>query len=195
MENDIIQITSKFRYGLMVGAIALALLLVAEFASWDCQDEHASLRPPGTLAMQNMQNEMAMHVRQGMPPPPPNGMMHFPFPLGEKTLPPVFLGLNLSESQQDKIFELLHSQEPTMRVQQKAISSAIAEMNQLVTSGHYSPSEVRPFAEKLANPLADSLVLRTVTEAKIRALLTPEQRKQADSRFEAALGHEEPPRQ
>jgi Spy/CpxP family protein refolding chaperone len=190
------QITNKFRCGLMAGAIALALPLIANSASWDCKDDHAGLRQPGARAMQN---EMIMHIRQGMPPPPLIGMMQPPpFPFEEKPSPPFLLGLDLTESQQDKIFELLHSQEPTMRAQQKAVRRVMAEMNRLETSDHYSPSEVRLLAEKLAKAIADSLVLRAATEAKIRAFLTSEQRKQADeirARLEADLGHEVHPPQ
>jgi len=192
------QITNKFRCSLMAGAIALALPLVADSASWDCQDDSASLRQPGALAMQNIQNEMHMHMRQGMPPPPLIGMMPTSFPFGEKNLPPFLVGLNLIESQQDKIFELLHSQEPTMREQYKAVHKTTEAINRLAASDHYNQAEARTLADKLAKAIADSLVLRAATEAKIRAFLTLEQREQADemrSRLEANFGHDENPSQ
>jgi len=193
------QIINKFHYGIMAGAIALVLPLVAGSASWDCQDDRADLRQPGTLAMQNMQNEMVMHMRQGMPPLPPVGMMPPPpFSFGDKALPPFLFGLDLTESQQDKIFELLHSQEPAMRTQGKAIRKAIAEINRLAAADHYSAAEVRRQADKLAEAIADTVVLRTETEARIHALLTPEQRKHSDevrARCEADLAHEGHPRQ
>lgn len=193
------QIINKFHCGIMAGAIALVLPLVADSASWDCQDDRADLRQPGTLAMQNMQNEMVMHMRQGIPPSPPVEMMPPPpFPSGEKPLLPFLLGLDLTESQQDKIFELLHSQEPAMRTQGKAIRKAMTEINRLAAADHYNAAEVRRQADKLAGPIADMVVLRTENEARIRALLTPEQRKHADevrARFEADFAHEEHPPQ
>ena len=183
-------IANKFRYGLMIRAIALALALplAANSAPCDCQgqDDHASSTPPEFLTMHN---EM-MLMQPGMLSPPPGVMMlPPPFSINGEFIPPLPPSLNLSESQQDKIFELLHSQEPTVRAQHRAVHKALAEMKRLATSDHYSPPEVRPLADKLAKAIADTLVLRTATKARIRALLTPEQRKQADG-FEANFAHD-----
>jgi Spy/CpxP family protein refolding chaperone len=191
-------ITNKFRYGLMIGAIALAFPLAVRSAPWDCQNGHADSRQSAVL---DMHDEMMMHMRQGMllPPPPPGEMMSGPhFPNDGELIPPFLRGLDLSELQQDKIFELLYSQEPTVREQHKAVRKATEEMNRLAISDHYSPSEVRTLADKLAKAIADTLVLRTATESQLRALLTPEQHKQADelrSRFEAHLVHDKNPPQ
>ncbi len=183
------QITNQFRYSLMIGAIVFALPLVADSASWNCQNERTGLRQPGALAMQN---EISMNMPQGRLAPPADAMMlPPPFPFGEKPLPPFLLGLDLTEPQQDKIFELLHSQEAIMRAQHKAAHKAMEEMHLLAASDHYNPSEVRPLADKLAKAIADTLVLQTATEARIRALLTPEQRKPANemrSSFTANCG-------
>lgn len=174
-------IVTKFRYGLMAGAIVLVLPLAANSAPWNCPNEHNGLRQPGALAMQNIQNEMSMNMRRGRHAPPADAMMQPPpFPLGEKSFPLFLYGLDLTEQQQDQIFELLHSQEPTMRAQHKTVHKAMEEMHLLAASDHFNPSEVRPLADKLAKAIADALVLKTTTEAKIRALLTPEQRKQAN---------------
>jgi Spy/CpxP family protein refolding chaperone len=99
----------------------------------------------------------------------------------------------LTEAQRDKIFELLHSQEPAMRAQGKFIRKAMAEINRLAAADHYSAAEVSLLADKLASAIAGTIVLRTETDAKIRMLLTPEQRKQADemhARVEAYFDHE-----
>jgi periplasmic protein CpxP/Spy len=183
------QIINKFRYGMMAGAIALTIPLAASSAPCNCQDvDHVGLKQPEVLSM-----------RQGMLPSPPVEMMPPPpFSFGEKPLPLFLLGLDLTESQQDRIFELLHSQEPAMRAQGKAIRKAMAEINRLAAADHYSAAEVRRLADKLAGEIADTVVLRTETEARIRALLTPEQRKHADdvrARFEADFAHEEHPPQ
>lgn len=180
------QITNKFRHGLMIGTIALALPLAAESAPWDCQDVHASSKQPEVLAMHD---EMMMLMQQGMFPPL-GAMMPPPrFPNDGEFIPPFLRGLDLTDLQQDKIFEFMHSQEPAMRAQHKAVHKALAEMKDLAASDHYSSPEVRPLADKLAKAIADTLVLQTATKARIRALLTPEQRKQADG-FEANFAHD-----
>lgn len=183
------QTINKFRYGMMAGAIALTIPLVASSAPCDYQGvDHAGLKQPEVLSM-----------RQGILSSPPVEMMPpLPFPSGEKPLPPFLLGLDLTESQQDKIFELLHSQEPAMRTQGKAIRKARAEINRLAAAEHYNAAEVRRQADKLAGAIADSAVLRTETDAGIHALLTPEQRKHMDearARFEADFAHEGHPQQ
>jgi Spy/CpxP family protein refolding chaperone len=173
----------------MIGTIALALPLAAESAPWDCQDVHARSKQPEVLAMHN---EMMMLMQQGMFPPP-GAMMPSPrFPNDGEFIPPFLRGLDLTELQQDKIFEFMHSQEPAMRAQHKAVRKAAEEMHRQAASDHYNPSEVRMLADKLAKALADTFVQHATTEAKFLALLTPEQRKQADemrSRFEAHLDH------
>jgi protein CpxP len=184
------QIINKFRYGMMAGAIALTIPLAASSAPCNCQDvDHANLKQPEVLSMHN---EM-ISMRQGILPSPPVEMMPpHPFPFGEKPLPLFLLGLDLTESQQDRIFELLHSQEPAMRAQGKAIRKAMAEINWLAAADHYSAAEVRRLADKLAGAIAGTVVLRTENKARICALLTPEQRKHADevrARFEADFAH------
>ncbi|MFA6013473.1 MAG: Spy/CpxP family protein refolding chaperone [Gallionellaceae bacterium] len=175
------KIVNKFRYGLMAGAIVLVLPLAANSAPWNCPSEHNSLRQPGVLAMQNIQNEMSMNMRRGRLAPPADAMMQPPpLSFGENPLPLFLLGLDLTEPQQDKIFELLHSQEPTMRAQHKAVHKAMEEIHLLAASDHFNPSEIHPLADKLAKAIADTLVLKTTTETRILALLTPEQRKQAN---------------
>lgn len=190
------QIINKFRYGMMVGTIALAIPLAANSAPCNCQNvDHANLKQP---EVQSMHNEM-MSMRQGILPSPPVEMMPpLPFSSETKPLTPFLLGLDLTESQQDKIFELLHSQEPAMRTQRKTILKARAEINRLAATDHYNAAEVRRQADKLAGAIADSVVLRTEIDAKIHALLTPEQRKHMDevrARFEAYFAHDEHPPQ
>jgi len=74
------QITNKFLYGFMAGAMALALPFAADSASLDCVDRHGGSKQPETLAMHN---EMMMFMQQGMLPPPPPGAIPPLFPFGE----------------------------------------------------------------------------------------------------------------
>ncbi|MFA6972976.1 MAG: Spy/CpxP family protein refolding chaperone [Gallionella sp.] len=182
------KIANKFRYGLMAGAIALTLPIASHASPCDCQDEHASSKLPGAIAMHN---EMRLLMQQGMPPP--LGMMPPPFPIDANFMPPFLRDLKLTEEQQDKVFELMHSQMPIMREQHKAVRKTTEELNRLAASDHYNPSELRTLADKLARELADTFVQHAATEVKILALLTADQRKQADemrSRFGAIPGHD-----
>ncbi len=112
--------------------------LAANSAPCNCQNvDHADLKQPEVLSMHN---EM-MSMRQGILPSPPVEIMPPPpFSSGTKPLTPFLLGLDLTESQQDKIFELLHSQEPAMRTQRKNILKARAE---LAATDQYNAAEVR----------------------------------------------------
>ena len=180
------KVINKFRYGMMAGAIALIIPLAASSAPCNCQSvDHAGLKQPEVLSM----HYEIMSMRQGiLSSPPIETTPPLPFSTGEKPLPPFLLGLDLTESQQDKIFELLHSQEPAMRTQGKAIRKARAEISRLALADHYNAAEVHRQTDKLAEAIADSVVLRTETDAGIHALLTPEQRKHMDearARFEA----------
>ncbi|MFZ2301652.1 MAG: Spy/CpxP family protein refolding chaperone [Gallionella sp.] len=185
------KIANKFRHGLMIGAIALVLPLAASSAPCDWQDEHASSKSLEAIAMHN---DMMLLMQQGVSPSPPGAMMAPPpFPPDGKLIPPFLRNLDLTESQQDKIFVLLHNQEPSMRERHKAVRKAAEELNRLAASDHYKPSELQTLADKLAKKLADTFVQHATTEIKILALLTAEQRKQADemrSRFGAIHGHD-----
>jgi Spy/CpxP family protein refolding chaperone len=178
------KLARKFRYALIAGAIALAL--PAHASACDCQDQHARSKQPGAITTHN---EMRLLMPQGMPHFPPGAMMaQPPFPPDGKLIPPFLRDLDLTEAQQDKIFELLHNQEPILRERHKAVRKATEEFNRLTASDHYTPSELQTLADKLASVFADTLVQHAVMEVKILTLLTTEQRKQADemrARFRA----------
>jgi len=182
-------IPHNIRYGLLIGTLALVLPIVASSTPWDCQDSLPDSKQPEFFAMHN---EMMMPMPQAMLPPPP-GMMPPPFPIDANFMPPFLRDLKLTEAQQDKVFELMHSQMPTMRTQFKAVRKVTEEFNRQALSDHYNPTEVKALADKLASAIADMVVLHTAADAKFRALLTPEQRKQADEmrvRFQTHPGQD-----
>ena len=182
-------IPHNIRYGQLIGTLALTLPIVASSAPCDCQDSLSGSKQPGVFAMHN---EMMMPMPQGMLPPPP-GMMPPPFPIDANFMPPFLRDLKLTEAQQDKVFELMHSQMPTMRTQFKAVRKIAEELNHQALSDHYNPTEVKALADTLASAIADMVMLHTAADAKFRALLTPEQRKQADEmrvRFQAHPGQD-----
>lgn len=178
---------NKLCYGLLSAGVALILPVTVDAAPCDCIESKAAVR----------QTERLARHHEMLPKPPglfglPAGAMPPPFAAPFPFLPP---GLHLSEAQQDKLFELLHGQEVLVRQQQKAVFRAKQAIDRLATADHYSPEAMRPLAEKLATAIADTVLLRTATEVKIRALLTPEQRQQAEqmrTRMEAQSGCDAP---
>lgn len=182
-------IPHNIRYGLLIGTLALVLPIVASSTPSDCQNSPSGSKQPGFL---EMHNEMMMPMPQVMLPPPP-GMMPPRFQIDANFMPPFLRDLKLTESQQDKMFELMHSQMPTMRTQFKVVRKIAEELNRQALSDNYNPAEVKALADKLASAIADMVVLHTAADAKFRALLTPEQRKQADemrSRLQAQLSQD-----
>lgn len=100
--------------------------------------------------------------------------------MGGGPVPPFLHGLNLSEAQRDKIFSLLHAQAPLMREQAKTAHKAQADLRALATSGEYDDAKAQALAESGARAMAEMAVLHARSDHQIYALLTPEQRKQAE---------------
>ena len=132
-----------------------------------------------------------------MPPPPcgampmhPGGMENPGHPPSMMPpLPPYLRDVVLNEVQQDKVFSLLLAQAPRQREQAKAAFKSMEELRLLSTSDHFDVVKARGSADAHARALADMALLRAELDARIRALLTPEQRKQVDdgrNRFEGA---------
>lgn len=99
-------------------------------------------------------------------------------PMGDR-LPPPLLGLKLTEAQRDQVFTLLHNQAPALREKAKAVHKAHEELHALATSGSFDEGKARALAESAAQAEAELAVMRARTESQIFALLTPEQRKEA----------------
>jgi Spy/CpxP family protein refolding chaperone len=114
----------------------------------------------------------------GAPFGPPPGMMH-----GE----PHFLhGLDLSEAQQDKVFTILHGQEPYVREQGKALRKAQQALHALGRADKYDDAQAGSLAQAAAQAMSNLELQRVRTEQKLLAVLTPEQRKQLDQRMAGA---------
>ncbi len=77
---------------------------------------------------------MGMHGMHGMSGPGMQGMDH---------MPRFLHGLNLSDAQRDKIFELMHAQMPAMREKAKGLHKANMELRQLEMSPDYSEAKVK----------------------------------------------------
>lgn len=99
-------------------------------------------------------------------------------------------GLDLSEEQRDKAFALMHEQAPRLREAAKAHASAHDALRKFAMSDSYDAAAARKLADEVARAEADMSLLRAEMGAKMRQLLTPEQRKQ----FDAKLASDEPGR-
>ena len=117
---------------------------------------------------------------RGMPPMPPPGA----FPDGP---PPMFMppltslrGVELTEAQEDKLFNLIMSQAPAERTKAKEAFKALNELRHLANGEHFDSAKARQLAETHAQAMAQLALMHAELDAKIRALLTPEQRRKSD---------------
>lgn len=91
-----------------------------------------------------------------------------------------FAGLDLTDSQRDKLREL-HEAAMRRNVQRRADAQlARMDLHKLMRSGNPSASAVNAQIDKVARLHADGLKAHFDTYMQARALLTPEQRKQLD---------------
>ena len=101
------------------------------------------------------------------------------FPMAEGgMLPPHLRSLNLTEGQQDKVFEIIHSQAPLMREKTKALRKAESDLRVLSAAPEYSEAKARSLADATAKVMSEMTMARAKTERQIFEVLTPEQRKQ-----------------
>ncbi len=87
-------------------------------------------------------------------------------------------GLNLTEAQRDKVFEIMHAQAPLMRDMAKAHQKAEEELRTLAAAPDYSEAKARVLGDALGKSVADMAQARVKADRQIFDVLTPEQRKQ-----------------
>lgn len=95
-------------------------------------------------------------------------------------LPPFLHGIELTEAQRDSIFSILHADAPVVREKMKAVHKAHEALHALTISGKYDEAQARELAETIADNTAVLSLLRSRSESRIYALLTPEQRKRVN---------------
>jgi Spy/CpxP family protein refolding chaperone len=106
---------------------------------------------------------------------PPTGRM-----MGAHLTAPKFLrGVQLDEAQQDKVFAIMHAQEPLLREQFKAEHHAHEALRALAVSGRFDDARASALAEEASKANAAATLQRARSAAQIYALLTPEQRRKA----------------
>ena len=87
-------------------------------------------------------------------------------------------GLNLSEAQRDKVFEIMHGQAPLMRDKAKAQQKVEDDLRKLAAAPDYSEAKARGLGEALGKSVAEMALARAKTDRQIFEILTPEQRRQ-----------------
>lgn len=95
-------------------------------------------------------------------------------------MPPFMRGLKLTDEQHDKIFALMHEQIPSVREKLKAASKATEELRCMAGEDGFNADKARTLAQTNAQAMAQVFLMHAELDAKLRMLLTPEQRKQSD---------------
>jgi Spy/CpxP family protein refolding chaperone len=86
-------------------------------------------------------------------------------------------GLNLTEAQRDQVFKIFHDQAPAMHEQMKQVHRSRGELRQLAMAERFDEGRARQLADTQAKALAALAVMRAQTMARVREILTPEQRQ------------------
>jgi protein CpxP len=148
---------------------AASILAVAAFA-------FAGEHPDKCLSSHMHDAHFGLPPEGGMPPGGPEAMM--------PPLPPFLHAVKLTDAQEDEIFNLMHQQGPTVFEKSRVAHKAGEELRHMAESGKFDPSRARALADTLSSATTDLILLRTETESRVFALLTPAQRQQIKGRNE-----------
>lgn len=85
--------------------------------------------------------------------------------------------LDLSEAQQDKIFEIMHAQAPSMREQMKTLRKAEDELRDLRAQPNFSEASAKALIDRISGIRAEHEMARLQAERKVLDVLTAEQRQ------------------
>ena len=132
---------------------------------------------------------------RAMPGPPPgfgHGPGHGAGGPGAPGLPPFLHGIDLSEAQQDKVFAATYAQAPLLREQEKIAFKAHAQLRELAGSSAYDDAKASALASTAAQAMAQISLLHARLEQQLLAVLTPEQRKQAEQQRDSRPGPRRP---
>ena len=98
---------------------------------------------------------------------------------GKTGMPHHFKSLNLTQDQQDKIFAIMHEQAPEKYAQHKQQRETMEALRVLAQADKFDEAKAQQLSEQLGKLEKDKALNRIKTQAKINALLTPEQRQKA----------------
>lgn len=94
----------------------------------------------------------------------------------------MFRNLNLTDTQEDRLFELKHAQMPQTRQKMRAARDAREALRKLALIEPYDAAKAKQLAATQAQAMTDLALMRTEFTAQAMAILTPEQRKQIADR-------------
>ncbi|MBS1210399.1 MAG: hypothetical protein H6R19_2797 [Proteobacteria bacterium] len=187
--------TSSFR------AILLALALLPVFPL-----SAAAQMPGGSEGASSMPvpgKEMRQIGRDGMPPPPCAGMPGaMPEGPGAAPFSPGLRGIELTEAQEDRIFQVRHAQAPALREAMKKARHAEEELRALTLAPVFDAARAKTLAETAGKAHGEIALLHATEASQILAVLTPAQRNQHDEsahrpdkdRPEHSPARQQPPR-
>lgn len=114
------------------------------------------------------------------PPPKMHAMagMHEDMP---EPVPPFLRGIELTESQRDEVFNIMHEQLPALRKHDKAERKAREALQAMALSAKYDEAKARALAESIGKGAMELTLLRARSEQMIFAVLTPQQRQQLET--------------
>lgn len=98
---------------------------------------------------------------------------------GEPGVPRHLKALNLTQDQQDKIFAIVHEQAPAKYTQHKQQRETLEALRTLAQADKFDEAKAQQLADQLGKLEKEKVLNRLKTEAKINAILTPEQRAKA----------------
>ena len=96
--------------------------------------------------------------------------------MGERGVPPHLRALNLTQEQQDKIFAIMHEQAPAKYAQHKQQRETMEAIRTLAQADTFDEAKAQQLTDQLGKLEKEKALNRLKTEARITALLTPEQR-------------------
>ena len=99
--------------------------------------------------------------------------------MGEPGMPPYLHELQLSSAQKDKLFAITYPQIPAMRDAHKQRTQLMEELRATVEADTFDDAKAQQLADKAASLEKEKVLTMARNDAKIFALLTPEQRNKA----------------
>ncbi|MES2501577.1 MAG: Spy/CpxP family protein refolding chaperone [Pseudomonadota bacterium] len=90
-----------------------------------------------------------------------------------------FKALNLTQDQQDKVFAIMHEQAPAKYAQHKQQRETMEALRTLAQADTFDEAKAQQLTDQLGKLEKEKALSRIKTEAKINAVLTPEQRQKA----------------
>jgi len=97
-------------------------------------------------------------------------------------------GLDLTQAQQDQVFKIFHEQAPAVHEQMSAMRAAHESLVKLAAADSFDAAKAKEAADQEGRAHSQLALLHAQGMAKVRAVLTPEQRAKLDQQHEARSG-------